>query len=205
MRQANELIARPYFDKEKMIFKFRWCGKKYIFVFYIDSSFKRMKKVQKIVSCLWFDNQAEAAVDHYVSIFENSKILKTERYGEEGSKIAGTVKGSVMTILFELNGEQFLALNGGPIFKFTEAVSFIVNCDSQEEIDYFWEKLSEGGEEGVCGWLKDKFGLSWQVVPTALDELTSDEDPERTERVMKSLYQMKKINIDELKRASKES
>ncbi|MFA4960245.1 MAG: VOC family protein [Candidatus Pacearchaeota archaeon] len=164
-----------------------------------------MKKVQKIVSCLWFDNQAEAAVDHYVSIFENSKILKTERYGEEGSKIAGTVKGSVMTILFELNGEQFLALNGGPIFKFTEAVSFIVNCDSQEEIDYFWEKLSEGGEEGVCGWLKDKFGLSWQVVPTALDELTSDEDPERTERVMKSLYQMKKINIDELKRASKES
>ena len=157
--------------------------------------------MQKITPCLWFDNQAEEAVNFYVSIFENSKILKISRYGEESAKVSGRPAGTVMTVMFLLNGQEFMALNGGPIFKFTEAISFVVNCESQGEMDYFWQKLSEGGEEGVCGWLKDKYGLSWQIVPNVLGELLQDKNPDKRERVMGALLKMKKINIQDLKKA----
>ncbi len=146
---------------------------------------------------LWFDTQAEEAANFYTSLFPNSKILTVTRYGEAGPGEAG----SVMTVDFELNGQEFVALNGGPRFKFTEAVSFLVNCETQEEVDDFWEKLSEGGEKGPCGWLKDKYGLSWQVVPTALGELLSDPDPEKSQRVMKAMLEMSKIEIEPLQRA----
>ena len=124
--------------------------------------------MQKITPFLWFDDKAEEAVNFYVSIFKNSRITGITRYGEEGAGVAGRPKGTVMTVEFTLNGQEFVALNGGPHFKFTEAISFVVNCETQEEVDYFWEKLSAGGEESQCGWLKDKYGLSWQVVPTVL-------------------------------------
>jgi len=146
---------------------------------------------------LWFDTQAEEAANFYTSLFPNSKILTVTRYGEAGPGEAG----SVMTVDFELNGQEFVALNGGPRFKFTEAVSFLVNCETQEEVDDFWEKLSEGGEKGPCGWLKDKYGLSWQVVPTVLSELLSDPDPEKSQRVMKAMLEMGKIEIEPLQRA----
>ena len=154
-----------------------------------------------ITSCLWFDNQAEEAVKFYTSIFKNSKTGNIARYGESGAKVSGRAKGSVMTIEFEVAGQKFLALNGGPIFKFTEAVSFIVNCESQAEVDEYWEKLSAGGEPGNCGWLKDKFGLSWQIVPSVISELLASKDPAQTERVMHVLLQMEKIDIATLKRA----
>ncbi len=157
--------------------------------------------VQKITPCLWFDDQAEEAVNSYVSIFKNSKIGSVARYGEEGAKVSGRPKGTVMTVTFQLDGQEFMALNGGPIFKFTEAISFIVNCETQAEVDRLWEKLSEGGEEGPCGWLKDKFGLSWQIVPTVLGEMLQDKDPKKSERVMKALLQMKKIDIKGLRQA----
>jgi predicted 3-demethylubiquinone-9 3-methyltransferase (glyoxalase superfamily) len=153
--------------------------------------------VQKITPFLWFDNQAEEAMNLYVSIFKNSKVLGVTRYGDAGPG----PKGSVMTAEFQLEGQEFVALNGGPHFKFTEAVSFVVNCQSQEEVDYFWEKLSEGGAESQCGWLKDKFGLSWQVVPTVLIEMLQDKDPEKSQRVMKAMLQMEKIDIKKLKEA----
>jgi len=140
-------------------------------------------------------------VNFYVSLFKNSKVGSITRYDEEGAKISGRPKGSIMTLTFQLEGQEFMALNGGPVFKFTEAISFIVNCETQEEVDYFWEKLSEGGEKGVCGWLKDKFGLSWQIVPTVLGELMQDKDPEKSKRVMNALLQMKKIDIEGLKKA----
>src|SRR5881296_1223338 len=130
--------------------------------------------MQKITPCLWFDSQAEEAANFYVSIFKNSKIGTVARYGEEGREITGKPKGSVMTLTFELDGQEFMALNGGPMFKFSPATSFIVNCESQQEVDRFWEKLSEGGEEGQCGWLKDKYGVSWQIVPTVVGELLHD-------------------------------
>ncbi|HJZ70004.1 MAG TPA: VOC family protein [Blastocatellia bacterium] len=152
---------------------------------------------QKIFPCLWFDNQAEEAANFYVSIFNNSKVLTTTRYTEGSPGPAG----SVMTVEFEIEGQKFLGLNGGPLFKFTEAVSFCINCESQEEIDYFWEKLTEGGEESMCGWLKDKFGLSWQVVSTGWDEMLNDPDPARAKRVMEALMKMRKIDIEALKRA----
>jgi predicted 3-demethylubiquinone-9 3-methyltransferase (glyoxalase superfamily) len=162
-----------------------------------------MPNTQKITSCLWFDNQAEEAVAFYTGIFRNSRILNIFRYGEAGREIHGKPAGSVMTIAFELDGQVFTALNGGPVFKFNEAISFQVNCETKEEVDYYWEKLSEGGDESAqqCGWLKDKYGASWQVVPSVLPEMMRDPNPEKSGRVMEAMLRMKKIDIDELKRA----
>lgn len=153
--------------------------------------------MQKITPFLWFDDQAEEAVNFYTSIFKNSEILDVTRYGEAGPR----PKGTVMTVAFQLEGQEFMALNGGPEFKFTEAISFYVNCESQAEVDEFWEKLSAGGEEGPCGWLKDKYGLSWQIVPTILGELVSDPDPLKSQRVVQAMLQMGKIDIEGLQRA----
>lgn len=160
--------------------------------------------MQKITPFLWFNNNAEEAVDFYISIFKNSKGGNALRYDEEGAKVSGQAKGSVMTVPFQLNGQDFVALNGGPVFKFTEAISFVVNCETQEEIDYYWEKLSEGGDKNAqqCGWLKDKFGLSWQIVPTILGRLLSDPDPEKSKRAMGAMLQMKKIDIATLEKAA---
>ena len=154
--------------------------------------------IQKITPFLWFDNQAEEAVSFYTSIFKNSRIVSIARYGEEGAEASGRPKGTVMTIAFQLDGQEFVALNGGPIFKFTEAISFVVNCESQDEVDHYWEKLSGGGDPKAqqCGWLKDRYGLSWQIVPTVLITLLNDPDPERSRRVMKAMLQMKKIDIE---------
>ena len=160
------------------------------------------KITQKITPFLWFDDKAEEAAQFYCSIFKNSKVGDITRYDEEGAKVSGRAKGSVMTVAFQLEGQQFVALNGGPLFKFTEAVSFVVNCETQEEVDYFWSKLSVGGEESRCGWLKDKFGLSWQVVPTVLMELLQDKDAAKSQRVMKAMLQMDKIDIATLKQAA---
>jgi predicted 3-demethylubiquinone-9 3-methyltransferase (glyoxalase superfamily) len=153
--------------------------------------------MQKISPFLWFDNQAEEAMNFYVSIFENSKAGNVTRYGAAGPG----PKGSVMTASFELEGQQFTALNGGPHFKFTEAISFVVSCKTQEEVDELWEKLSEGGQTQQCGWLKDKFGLSWQIIPSALIELMSDPDPEKSQRVTEAMLQMTKIEIAKLRQA----
>jgi len=153
--------------------------------------------MQKITPFLWFDNQAEEAMNFYVSIFKNSKTLSCTRYGDAGPG----PKGTVLVASFELDGQEFMALNGGPRFKFTEAVSFVVNCETQAEIDEMWAKLSAGGEESQCGWLKDKFGLSWQVVPPILSKLMQDKDPQKSNRVMQALLQMKKIDIATLQRA----
>jgi predicted 3-demethylubiquinone-9 3-methyltransferase (glyoxalase superfamily) len=153
-----------------------------------------MEKVQKINPFLWFDNQAEEASKFYVSIFKNSRINKIVHYGAAGPG----PEGSVMTVAFELEGQEFTALNGGPVYKFTEAVSFVVNCDSQDEVDYYWEKLTDGGEESVCGWLKDKYGLSWQIVPTVMVEMMSDPDPEKAKRVTEAMLKMVKIDIKTL-------
>jgi predicted 3-demethylubiquinone-9 3-methyltransferase (glyoxalase superfamily) len=157
--------------------------------------------IQRITPCLWFDDQAEEAVKFYASIFKNSKIKSITRYSEDAAKVSGRPKGSVLTVAFQLAGQEFLALNGGPIFKFTEAVSFIVNCETQAEVDRLWEKLSEGGEKGQCGWLKDKYGLSWQIVPTILSKMLRDKDARKSERVMSALLQMKKLDIKRLKQA----
>jgi predicted 3-demethylubiquinone-9 3-methyltransferase (glyoxalase superfamily) len=154
-----------------------------------------------IMPCLWFDTQAEAAANHYVSIFPKSKLGKITRYGKEGKEIHGKPAGSVLTVEFEIEGVKFLALNGGPQFKFDEAVSFQVLCETQADIDYFWSKLTEGGEEGPCGWLKDKFGLSWQVVPTVLPEMLQDPNAGRADRAMKAMLQMRKLDIAALQRA----
>jgi predicted 3-demethylubiquinone-9 3-methyltransferase (glyoxalase superfamily) len=156
---------------------------------------------QKITPFLWFDDQAEEAVKLYTSIFKNSKIGTISRYGEEVAQVADRPKGSVLTVAFQLDSQEFVALNGGPQFKFTEAVSFVVNCDSQEEVNYYWEKLSAGGEESRCGWLKDEFGLSWQVVPRVLIEMLEDKDPTKSQRVMHAMLQMDKIDIPTLKKA----
>jgi predicted 3-demethylubiquinone-9 3-methyltransferase (glyoxalase superfamily) len=153
--------------------------------------------IQKITPFLWFDHQAEQAAAFYVSIFPNSKIVKVLRYGKVGPGPAG----SAMTVEFQLEGQKFVALNGGPVFKFTEAISFVVNCQTQEEVDAYWDKLSEGGGEVECGWVKDKFGLSWQIVPTALFELLGDPDPEKSQRVMKAMLTMKKLDIRALQQA----
>jgi len=153
--------------------------------------------MQKITPFLWFDNQAEEAMNYYVSVFKNSKVLNVSRYGDAGPGPTGTV----MVAAFELDGQVFTALNGGPLFKFTEAISFVINCKTQEEVDHYWEKLTEGGQESQCGWLKDKYGLSWQVVPTTLGELMSDKDPEKSKRVMQAMLKMKKIIIADLKKA----
>jgi predicted 3-demethylubiquinone-9 3-methyltransferase (glyoxalase superfamily) len=155
------------------------------------------KQLQKISPFLWFDTQAEEAVKFYTSIFKDSSIGAVTYYSELGPG----PKGSVMTIGFQLEGQQFVALNGGPHFKFTEAVSFVVNCESQEEVDHFWDKLSAGGQEVQCGWVKDRFGLSWQIVPTVLPKLFQDKDPERSKRVMQAMLQMKKLDIAALEKA----
>lgn len=155
--------------------------------------------MQKIIPHLWFDNGAEEAVNFYTSVFKNSRIINVAHYGKAGSEISGMVEGSVMTVEFELGDQKFMALNGGPVFKFTPAISFFVNCDTQEEVDKYWDQLSEGGEESQCGWLKDKYGVSWQIVPTALGEMLSD--PSRSGRVMEELLKMKKIDIQRLKEA----
>lgn len=159
--------------------------------------------MHRITPCLWFDSNAEEAVRFYTSIFKNSKIGKISRYGEAGHEIHGRSAGTVMTVEFELDGQTFTALNGGPVFKFNEAISFQVSCASQDEIDYYWDKLSEGGDVQAqqCGWLKDKFGLSWQIVPTILGELLQARNAEKSERVMKALLGMKKLDINGLKRA----
>ena len=162
-----------------------------------------MQIIQKITPCLWFDNQAEKAVAFYTAIFRNSKIVNVSRYGKAGQEVHGKPVGTVMTVAFELDGQAFTALNGGPIFKFNEAISFQVNCETQAEVDYYWEKLSEGGDEKAqqCGWLKDKYGVSWQIVPTILPELIKDPDSERSQRSMAAMLRMKKLDIDELKRS----
>ena len=155
--------------------------------------------MQKIIPCLWFDDNAEQAVKFYTSVFKNSKITGIARYGEAGAKAAGRPKGSVLTITFCLDGQEFMALNGGPHFKFNEAVSFVVSCKTQAELDRYWQKLSAGGEEVQCGWLKDKFGVSWQVVPTVVAKMMQDKDAEKSNRVMQAILQMKKLDIQKLK------
>jgi predicted 3-demethylubiquinone-9 3-methyltransferase (glyoxalase superfamily) len=157
---------------------------------------------QKITPCLWFDTEAEAAANHYVSIFKNSKIVKIGRYGKEGKEIHGKAAGSVMAVEFEIEGQKFVGLNGGPQFKFSEAISFQITCDSQAEIDHFWSKLTDGGKEVQCGWLKDRFGLSWQVVPRVLPELLGNANAEKADRVMRAMLQMKKFDIAALQKAA---
>jgi predicted 3-demethylubiquinone-9 3-methyltransferase (glyoxalase superfamily) len=162
-----------------------------------------MLTMPKITPCLWFDAQAEEAARFYTAIFKNSRIVSMTRYGEAGYDIHGRPAGTVMTVAFELDGQAFTALNGGPLFIFNEAISFQINCETQEEVDYFWEKLSAGGDETAqqCGWLKDKYGVSWQVVPSVLLDMIKDSAAEKSQRVMKALLQMKKIDIDTLQRA----
>jgi predicted 3-demethylubiquinone-9 3-methyltransferase (glyoxalase superfamily) len=158
--------------------------------------------MQKITPFLWFDDQAEEAANFYTSLFKNSKIGRIFRNTEEVAEKTGGPVGSVLTIEFEIEGQKFVALNGGPLFKFNESISFVINCETQEEVDYFWEKLTaDGGEESACGWLKDKFGLSWQVTPTVLIDMLHDKDPEKAERVMNAMLQMQKIEIPKLKAA----
>ena len=159
------------------------------------------KITQKITPFLWFDDKAEEAAKFYTSIFKNSKIGNITRYDEEAAGPTGRPAGSVMTVDFQLGGQEFVALNGGPMFKFTEAISFVVNCENQEEVDYFWSKLSAGGEESRCGWLKDKFGLSWPVEPTVIIEMLTDKDTAKAKRVMHAMLQMDKIDIAVLKKA----
>jgi predicted 3-demethylubiquinone-9 3-methyltransferase (glyoxalase superfamily) len=163
-----------------------------------------MASIQKISPFLWFDSQAEDAARFYTGIFKNSKLGKISRYTEAGREVHRRPPGSAMTVEFELEGQKFTALNGGPAFRFTEAISFQINCDSQQEVDYYWEKLGAGGDPNAqqCGWLKDKFGLSWQVVPVALAELMSDPDKAKAGRAMQAMLKMKKIDIDEIKRAA---
>jgi predicted 3-demethylubiquinone-9 3-methyltransferase (glyoxalase superfamily) len=159
-----------------------------------------------ITPYMWFDDRAEEAAKFYVSIFRDSKIGNISRYGEAGAHVSGKGKGSVMTVSFRLGGQEFVALNGGPVFKFNEAISFMVHCETQEEVDYYWERLSEGGDEKAqqCGWLKDKFGVSWQIVPAGLNELLQGKDPGKSERVMEALLRMKKLDISTLKKAYEE-
>ena len=153
---------------------------------------------QKITPNLWFDTEAEEAAEFYISVFKNSRVVNVARYTEAGPRPAGTV----MTVEFELDGQRFIGINGGPEVTFSEAVSFMISCETQEEIDYYWDRLTEGGEEGPCGWLKDKFGLSWQVVPTGMDEIFADPDPTRAERAMRAMFGMRKLDIATLRSAA---
>jgi predicted 3-demethylubiquinone-9 3-methyltransferase (glyoxalase superfamily) len=159
--------------------------------------------MNRIVPCLWFDAQAEEAANFYTSIFKNSKVKQISRYGDAAAQAAGRPKGSVLTVAFELDGQEFTALNGGPMFKFNEAISLQVNCDDQDELDHYWNKLSAGGDPTAqqCGWLKDKFGLSWQIVPAAVARMMTDPDPAKSNRVMQALLQMKKLDIRTLQQA----
>jgi predicted 3-demethylubiquinone-9 3-methyltransferase (glyoxalase superfamily) len=162
-----------------------------------------MTRLQTITPCLWFDNQAEEAAAFYTAIFRSSRIVRVTRYGKEGFEIHGRPEGSVMTVEFELDGQAFTALNGGPVFRFNEAVSFQVICESQEEVDYYWDRLAAGGDAAAqqCGWLKDRFGLSWQVFPRELTELVGDPGSEKSQRAMRAMLQMKKIDLAALRRA----
>ena len=162
-----------------------------------------MPTTQKIAPCLWFDDRAEEAAKYYTAIFPNSRINAITRYGKEGHEIHGRSAGSVLTVAFELDGQAFTALNGGPVFQFNEAISFQINCETQKEVDHYWEKLSEGGDKNAqqCGWIKDKYGVSWQVIPIVLPKLLADPDQEKAGRAMKALLQMKKLDIAELERA----
>lgn len=162
-----------------------------------------MQPITRIKPCLWFDDQAETAAEFYTSVFGNSRIVTITRYGEAGQETHGRPPGSVMTVEFELDGQPFTALNGGPVFKFNEAISFQVPCDTQEEVDYYWDKLSEGGDEAArqCGWLKDKYGVSWQVFPRVMIEMLMDPDAEKSQRVFAAMLRMKKIDLGEIKRA----
>lgn len=162
-----------------------------------------MQHNQKITPCLWFDSQAEEAAHFYTSIFKNSRIGRISRYGKEGYEIHGKPAGTVMTVEFEIDGQRFTALNGGPVFTFNEAISFQINCETQEEVDYYWGKLSEGGDEKAqqCGWFKDQYGISWQIIPKLLSELVGDPGSVQSQRAMKAMLQMKKIDIEAVKRA----
>jgi predicted 3-demethylubiquinone-9 3-methyltransferase (glyoxalase superfamily) len=166
-----------------------------------------MAIIQKITPCLWFDNQAEEAAKFYVSLFNNSAMGAVTRYGKEGFEVHGRPEGSVLTVSFRLEGQEFTALNGGPHFKFSEAISFVVRCETQAEVDRYWDKLGEGGDERArqCGWLKDKYGVSWQIVPVALFELMSSADSRKSGRVMRALLQMKKLDETALRRAYEEN
>ncbi|HLP98635.1 MAG TPA: VOC family protein [Sideroxyarcus sp.] len=157
--------------------------------------------MQKIIPFLWFNDQAEEAANHYVSIFKNSKVTRIDRYQADSAEVSGRPDGSVMTVTFELDGQTFTALNGGPVFKFSEAISFVVNCDTQAEVDELWRKLTAGGEEIQCGWLKDKFGVSWQIVPTIMDTLLRAPNPAKASKVWQAMLTMKKIDIAALQRA----
>ena len=167
--------------------------------FRLDES--RGTRMQKIIPFLWFDSQAEEAAKFYVSILKNSKIGRITRYGESGAEVSGRAKGTVMTVEFQLEGQDFVALDGGPIFTFSPAISFVVNCKTQKEVDELWEKLSADPKAEQCGWLKDKYGVSWQIVPTILNEMVQDENPMKSERVMKAMLQMKKIDMKALQEA----
>lgn len=162
-------------------------------------------KFQRIGTCLWFDDKGEEAANFYVSIFDNARIVRTARYTKDMSQASGRPEGSVMTVLFELDGHEFLALNGGPTFQFNEAVSIVINCETQQEVDHYWERLSEGGDEDAqqCGWLKDKYGVSWQIVPTLVGELVGDPDPETARKAGEAVLKMKKIDIEVLRQAVK--
>ena len=158
--------------------------------------------MQKITPFLWFDNQAEEAVHYYVSIFQNAKILNVARYNDDGAQVSGRASGSVMTVVFQIDGQQFIALNGGPVFTFTPAISFVVNCETQDEVDRLWDRLSAGGEQQQCGWLRDKYGVSWQIVPSVLGALLGHPDPATSQRVMHAMLQMKKLDIKGLQQAA---
>ncbi len=162
-----------------------------------------MPSISRIAPCLWFDDQAEAAANHYVSIFDEARIVRVTRYSEAGREIHGRPAGSVMVVAFELSGQSFTALNGGPHFTFSEAISLQVRCDSQDEVDYYWERLGEGGDPAArqCGWLKDRFGLSWQIVPAVLPELLAEAEHPGTQRAMSAMLEMTKLDIDALQRA----
>jgi predicted 3-demethylubiquinone-9 3-methyltransferase (glyoxalase superfamily) len=183
---ANSVLALPFLNRS------------------VSFGVNLMPSIQRITPCLWFDHQAEQAANLYISLFSNSKITKISRYGEVGQEIHKMKPGTVMTVAFELDGQTVTALNGGPLFKFNEAVSLMINCDSQQEIDHFWTALSADGDPKAqqCGWLKDKFGLSWQVVPRMLPELLNDPDTQKSARAMKALLSMKKLDIAALKRAA---
>ena len=161
-----------------------------------------MASLQKITPNLWFDRQAGEAAEFYTSVFKNSRILKKSHYGKEGFEIHHMPEGTVMTVEFELEGQKFIGLNGGPVFQFNESISFIINCDNQDEVDHYWNRLTEGGQPQQCGWLKDRFGVSWQVVPKVLPQLLESKDPKRSGRVMQSMLQMKKIDISKLEEAA---
>jgi len=165
---------------------------------------KTETNMQKITPYLWFEDNAEEAEKFFTSIFKNSRVINITHYGESAAEVSGRPKGTVMTVTFELEGQRFMALNGGPIFKFSSAISFLVNCETQQEVDDLWEKLSEGGQVEQCGWLKDKFGVSWQIVPNILGEMIKDKDAKKSERVIKAMLQMKKIDIQGLRKAYEE-